>query len=134
VPPAVRQSAASFLAGLRKLVGEGSAPAAASGPLKGDEAVVYRRAADPKGPMTGFGYGYLDDKLAEKKIARPALLGAQGLWGGGSEYAYETLNLVDGRRTVRQIHDDVSAIYGPVPAATVIEYLADLEKIGVLVR
>jgi aminopeptidase YwaD len=133
VPPAVRQSAAAFLAGLRKLVGEGSAPAA-SAPLRGEEAVVYPRAADPKGPMTGFGYGYRDDKLAEKKIASPALLSHEGFWGGGGESTYEALNLVDGRRTVRQIHADLSAIYGPVPLAAVIEYLADLEKIGVLVR
>jgi hypothetical protein len=82
--------------------------------------------------MTGFGYGYLDDKLKEKGTAPPALLTYEGLWGGGGEYAYEALNLVDGKRTVRQIHDDLAAIYGPVPAAAVSEYLADLEKIGVL--
>ena len=130
VPATVRQSAAAFLAGLRKLVGEGSA----SSPASGAEAVVYHRAAEPKGPMTGFGYGYLDDKLKEKGIAAPALLAYEGLWGGGAEYAYEALNLVDGKRTVRQIHDDLAAIYGPVPAAAVTEYLADLEKVGMLVR
>jgi aminopeptidase YwaD len=131
VPPAVRQSASDFLAGLRKLVGEG-APTAV--PAQGDEAVVYRRAAEPKGPLTGFGYGYLDDKLGEKKLARPGLLSVQGLWGGGAEYAYEALNLVDGRRTARQIRDDVSAIYGPVSMESVTEYLNALEKIGLLVR
>jgi aminopeptidase YwaD len=130
MPAGVRQSAAGFLTGLRKLVGEGSAPS----PGTGAEAVVYHRAAEPKGPMTGFGYGYLDDKLKEKGIAPPALLAHEGLWGGGAEYAYEALNLVDGRRTVRRIHDDLAAIYGPVPLAAVTEYLADLEKVGVLVR
>jgi hypothetical protein len=84
--------------------------------------------------MSGFGYSYLADKLAEKKIATPALLSVQGLWGGGEEYGYETLNLVDGRRTVRQIHDDVAAIYGPVPIGAISEYLGALEKIGLLVR
>jgi aminopeptidase YwaD len=105
-----------------------------SGPAKGDEAVVYHRTAEPKGPLTGFGYGYLEDKLGEKKLATPALLAVQGLWGGGAEYAYEALNLVDGRRSVRQIHDDVAAIYGPVPMNSVTEYLNALEKIGLLAR
>jgi hypothetical protein len=131
VPPALRQSAAAFIAGLRKLAGEAKPP---SSPPQGAEAVVFRRAAEPKGPMTGFGYGYLDDKLHEKGIAAPKLLEAQGLWGGGAEYAYEALNLVDGRRTVRQIADDLAAIYGPVPLEAVTEYLGALEKIGVLVR
>jgi aminopeptidase YwaD len=132
VTPAVRRSAVAYLENLRKLVGEESTPAAPAAPSNTAEAVVYRRAAAPKGPMTGFGYGYLDDKLHEKGIATPALVSYQGLWGGGGEYAYEALNLVDGRRTVRQIADDLAAIYGPVPAATVIEYLAALKTIGIL--
>ena len=82
--------------------------------------------------MTGFGYGYFDDKRQEKGVAEPALLSYRGLWGGGGEYAYEVLNLVDGRRTVRRITEDLSAIYGPVPAALVIEYLGALKTIGVL--
>jgi len=132
VTPAVRQAAAAYLADLKKLVGAGSTPAVPVAPSNTAEAVVYRRAAAPKGPMTGFGYGYLDDKRQEKGIAAPALLAYSGLWGGGGEYAYEALNLVDGRRTVRQITDDLSAIYGPVPAAVVIEYLAALKAIGIL--
>jgi hypothetical protein len=132
VPPVVRQTATAFLAGLRKLAGEGSA--AAPAPAQGAELIVYRRAAEPKGPMTGFGYGYLEDKLKEKGIATPALLSTSGLWGGGGEYAYEALNLVDGRRTVRQIHDDLAAIYGPVPPAAVAEYLTALERIGVILK
>jgi hypothetical protein len=129
VPSEVRQTAAAYLADLGRLVGEGSA---AKAPAQGAEAVIYRRAAAPKGPMTGFGYGYLDDKLEEKKIAPPALLAYTGLWGGGTEYGYEALNLVDGRRTVRQIADDLAAIYGPVPPALVSEYLTALKAIGVL--
>lgn len=132
VPPAVRQGAAELLAGLRRQVG---APAAApASPATGDESRVYRRAPDPKGPMTGFGYGYLEDRLAAGRLPAPALLSHRGLWGGGSEVAYEALNLVDGRRTVRQIRDDLAAIYGPVPVAAVREYLETLERIGVLAR
>jgi hypothetical protein len=39
---------------------------------------------------------------------------------------------VDGRRTVRQIREALSAIYGPVPLAEVAEYLETLKKIGIL--
>jgi aminopeptidase YwaD len=130
VPPAVRQAAAVFLDGLRQPVG--ASPTAISS--AGEDSLVYHRAKTPKGPMTGFGYGYLEDRLAARKLATPALLAYQGLWGGGSDYAYEALNLVDGRRTISQIHDDLAAIYGPVPLATVREFLAALERIGVLVR
>jgi hypothetical protein len=84
--------------------------------------------------MGGFGYDYFQDHITAKKIAPPALLKREGLWGGGGEYAYEALNLVDGRRTVGQIRDDLAAICGPLPLAEVAEYLQDLEAIGVLRR
>jgi aminopeptidase YwaD len=84
--------------------------------------------------MVVFGYNYFTDKSAEKKLASPALLDFQGLWGGGSLYAYEALNLVDGRRTVGEIRDALAAIYGPVPVGIVAEYLTALERIEVLSR
>jgi hypothetical protein len=96
--------------------------------------VVYRRAPAPKGPMGGFGYDYFQDHIAKQGIAAPALLQRTGLWGAGGDYAYEALNLVDGRRTVREIRDALAAIYGPLPLAEVTEYLGDLETIGVLQR
>ena len=124
VPPAVRQSAAAFLAGLKNLIGPIPAPARTENP-------IYRRAAAPKGAMGGFGYDYFDDHFEGPP---PALLKRTGLWGGGAEYAYEALNLVDGRRTVSEIRDALAAIYGPLPLAEVAEYLSDLEKIHVLQR
>jgi hypothetical protein len=129
VPPAVRREADTFLAGLRTLAGE-IGPQAASA---GGEARVYQRSPEPKGPMGGFGYDYFQDKTAAKGIPAPALLGRRALWSEAS-YAYEALNLVDGRRTVRQIRDDLAAIYGPLPVKEVAEYLAALEAIGVLRR
>ena len=125
VPAEARRSASTFLAGLRGLVGEAAAPTASG------ESVVYRRAPQPKGPMGGFGYDYFADKTAAQGMTAPALLNDQGLWGDG--YAYEALNLVDGKRTIHQIRDDLAAIYGPVPLAAVAEYLQALAKIGVLV-
>lgn len=132
-PPDVRKAAAAFLAGLRSLIaGAGPAPASSSGDAAAS--VVYRRAPDPKGPMAGFGYDWFQDHAAAKGVAAPALAKRSGLWGGGGEYAYEALNLVDGRRTVGQIRDDLAAIYGPSPVAEVQEFLAAMEAVGVVRR
>jgi aminopeptidase YwaD len=95
-------------------------------------AVIYRRTASPKGPLTVFGYDYFTDHAKSAGLATPKLLGYQGLWGEGEEYAYEALNFVDGKRDVQQIRDDLSAEYGPVPIDHVVEYLRDLERIGIL--
>jgi aminopeptidase YwaD len=131
--PEVRAETAAFLAGLEALVGApaGPAPRPSASP---DAAVVYRRAAAPKGPMVGFGYDYLLDKSAALGLPAPALLHRTGLWGNGAEYAYEALNLVDGRRTAGEIRDALAAIYGPLPEAEVEELLRTLARIGVLTR
>jgi aminopeptidase YwaD len=128
VPPGVRKSADEHLDNLRRLAGVTATKAVGTADL------IYRRAPDPKGPMGGFGYDYFQDHIARKGIAAPALLSRTGLWGGGAEYAYEALNLVDGRRTVREIRDALAAIYGPLPLPEVTEYLGDLETIGILQR
>jgi hypothetical protein len=38
-------------------------------------------------------------------------------------YAYEIFNFVDGKRTVGEIRDAVSAKYGPLPVDLVADYL-----------
>lgn len=134
VPEATRREAEDFLAGLARLLERGGAPRSAGAPADPAGAVVYRRNPEPKGPMEGFGYGYLADRRAQAGLPEPALLRHRGLWGGGGEYAYEALNLVDGRRTVAEVRDDLAAIYGPVPLAAVSEYLGVLERVGVLSR
>ena len=102
-----------------------------TGPGAASNDPVYSR-NDPKGPLSVFGYDYFSDHLAQKGIASPKLLDYQGLWGAGGEYAYETLNFVDGKRSAQQIRDAVSAEYGPIPLDLVAEYLRALESIGVL--
>lgn len=96
--------------------------------------IVFTRSANPKGPMTVFGYDYLSAHLDSMKIARPKLLDYQGLSGTGEEYAYEALNFVDGKRNVADICSAVSTEYGRVPQELVLEYLKGLESIGVLKR
>jgi hypothetical protein len=105
------------------------------GPGPGDPAwAVFIRVGSAKGPMAVFGYDYLADHYGADRTAKLALLSYQGLRGAGSEYAYEALNFVDGKRTVQNIRDCLSAEYGPVPIGMVTEYLEALESIGVLRR
>ena len=94
----------------------------------------WKRKPEPKGPLTVFGYDYFTDHASAAGIATPKLLGYQGLWGGGEEYAYEVLNFADGRHNAQEIRDAVSAEYGPVPLDMVAEYLQALEKVGVVER
>jgi hypothetical protein len=101
-------------------------------PATGDGSLVFTRNAQPKGPLAVFGYDYFEDHAKAAGTATPKLLSYQGLWGAGEEYAYETLNFVDGKRNAQQIRDAVSAEYGPVPLEMVVEYLKGLEKIGVV--
>jgi hypothetical protein len=98
---------------------------------EGSAALIYRRKADPKGPMSGFGYSWLDDQLEKKGLKRPALLDREGPRDAAS-FAYEALNLVDGTRNVRDIRDFLSATIAPVPVEDVAEFLATLEKVGLL--
>jgi aminopeptidase YwaD len=99
---------------------------------KGEGAVVYRRRKEPRGPLTVFGYDYLADRAKSAAIAVPKLLSFEGSWGAGEEYAYEALNFADGRHDARQIADELSAEYGPVPLDLVVEYLQALKVIGVV--
>jgi hypothetical protein len=93
---------------------------------------MWKRKNEPTGPLAVFGYDYFADHAKAAGVATPKLLGYQGLWGGGEEYAYEVLNFANGKRDVQQIRDAVSAEYGPVPLELVAEYLAGLEKIGIV--
>ncbi|MBL4619079.1 MAG: M28 family peptidase, partial [Marinicaulis sp.] len=98
--------------------------------------VVYARNPDVKGPMGAFGYSYLNDKMgdAAQGLALPKHSGTSvdGRLIGGGIFTYETLNLVDGKRSTSDIHDWLTATLAPVPLAIVEEYLAALEGIGVL--
>ncbi len=100
----------------------------------GDGLLRFKRKPEPKGPLAVFGYDYFEDHAKGAGIATPKLLGCQGLWGGGEEYAYEVLNFADGNRNAQQIRDAVSAEYGPVSLEFVVEYLTALEKIGVVAQ
>lgn len=131
VPAPVRAEASAFMTNQQRLIGPiGEAPRAAS--AASDGRTVFRRNPKTKGTMSAFGYDYFTDHYGEDRAATIRLLNFQGLWGAGSEYSYEALNLVDGKRTAQEIRDALSAIYGPVPFEVVLEYLRALEEIKVI--
>jgi len=88
---------------------------------------VYRRNPAVKGPMHAFDYSYIEDKLGVEAATQLALQGA---------VAYETLNLVDGKRTVSDIRNWLMAEFSPgtypIPLEDVEAYLSALESINVI--
>jgi aminopeptidase YwaD len=129
VPAATRAARNRFLEQLAAL----AMPGRVSGkrPVAG---VIYVRNAEPKGPMSVFGYDYLVDHLGAERAEALALPNYSGLRGGGGEYALEALNFVDGRRSVAEIRDALAGEFGPVPLDHVVEYLEALEAIKVIRR
>ena len=130
LPPKALRGAFRFISGLEQTTGNvGMAPEA-----RGDMALRFGRNPRPRGPMGGFGYSYLADKLGEARAGALALPGYRGAWSDAGIYAWEALNLVDGRRNVQEIRDVLAAEFGPVPGAEVLEYLVALHEIGLLFR
>jgi len=116
-------------------VPHGSSPAAAPGSAgAGDGLLVFRRVSKLRGPLSVFGYDYFDDHAKRAGLPRPKLLDVDGPRVGGGYYAYEARNFADGHRTAQQITNELSAEFGEVPVAIVVEYLKALEAIGVVER
>ena len=100
-----------------------SAPiVAASGPTgEGDGLLVFRRVPGLRGPLSVFGYDYFEDHARKAGLPRPALLDFESPRASGDYYAYEARNFADGKRTAQQIANELSAEFGAVPVAIVIE-------------
>jgi aminopeptidase YwaD len=81
--------------------------------------LVPKRNPAVVGPMSVYYFDYLEDRLG-------APVPGDGL------VQYETLNLVDGRRSVRDIRVALNAAYGSVSVDDVLAYLRALEKAGVV--
>ncbi|MBN4070204.1 DUF4910 domain-containing protein [Olleya sp. AH-315-F22] len=116
-----------FIKNLKKTVGQGEKFI-----ISHEKAsVVYKRNSDIKGPMSVFGYNYFTDHFdSEKKT--PELFSYKGKRGNGSEYAYEALNFVNGKRTILEIRNLLSAEFGPIPLELVVEYLDAMSTINVI--
>ena len=114
--------------------GSGSAPkASGESKARADGTPVFRRRPQPRGPLSVFGYDYFDEHAKAAGVPTPRLLSYTGEWGSEEAgYAYEALNFADGKHSARQITDELSAEYGPVPPELVLEYLQALKSIGVV--
>jgi len=126
LPGPQHDAAAAFLQELEVLFGTAEAP------RRREDPSVYERIPDIKGPMHAFGYSYIRDRYGDDRYEALALPRFSGTHGSGGEYAYEALNLVDGKRTVSAIRDWLTAELGPVPVEYVSEYLSALEEIEVI--
>jgi hypothetical protein len=93
---------------------------------------VYERNPEIQGPMGAFGYSFLEDKLGNEALGGLRMRRFEGRYGSAGQFVYETLNFVDGNRTVSDIRDWLMTELGPVPLEFVEEYLAALESIGVV--
>ncbi|MEO8277135.1 MAG: M28 family peptidase [Thermoanaerobaculia bacterium] len=120
-PAAQVGDAAKFFATFDALVAKPTTAAKKAGP-------VYRRNPAHPGTTFTFGYSWLPDHLDKERVSALRLPEFTGDRGGGDDYTYEALNLVDGKRSSLEIRDALSAIYGPVPLELVEEYLAALRE------
>jgi len=89
------------------------------------------------GPLTYQNDNVLKARLAPERVAKirllnsdaTPLLNAQDL---SELYAYEIVNFVDGKRTVGEIRDAVSAEYEPLPVELVNDYLEACNEAGLV--
>ena len=81
------------------------------------------------GPMDVYYYDYIADRASGEDLKPVEKLNAMP---HGEIIRYEILNLVDGKRSVKDIHDYLTAAYGPLPVDDVMDYVRLLVKIGVL--
>jgi hypothetical protein len=129
LPEEAHEEAVAYLDGLARLV---ALPQIANVAAVNRNQTVYERNPEIQGPMSAFGYSYLEDKLPEEEYSNLGLRSHSGLWGSSGQYVYEALNFVDGQRTVSDIRDWLTTELGPVPLELVEEYLAALESIDVI--
>jgi hypothetical protein len=96
-----------------------------------DAALVPKRLGE-FGPLTYQNDNVLLDRLGQAPVDRIKLLSGSSrllqLQDQGALYSYEILNFVDGKRTVGQIRDAVSAEYSPLPIAIVADFLKACEE------
>lgn len=99
--------------------------------LQALEAWVPKRTGAIQGPVNIFrpeyGQIWLQEKTGDEDFLSKLRLAAKGRF-----VFYEALNFADGRRTLLEIRDAVSAEYGPQEAQDIEQYFRLLEKVGVV--
>jgi hypothetical protein len=89
------------------------------------------------GPLTYQNENVLLARLGKQRYAEIQLINSDAtpllhVRDQGGLYAYEIVNFVDGKRTVGEIRDAVSAEYGPLPVNLVFDYLQACAEAGVI--
>ena len=129
LPENLHQDAVAYLARLEELMATPEPRI-----MQQRDETVYERNADIEGPMSAFGYSFLEDNLDSDLLAGLNLRSHSTAYGDSGMFTYEALNFVDGKRTVSDIRDWLVAEMGEVSVEDVAEYLAALESIGVVRR
>jgi hypothetical protein len=129
--PAVRSAVEAARRRLRQL-GDGvlaslQSEARAAGVTTSDQP----RAADLRVPMR-LTRGPLDFGLPRSRLSAEDGAWYRDAFPLDGDQRFELVNFIDGRRTVSDIRDALSAEYGPVALATVARYLEDLVRVGVV--
>jgi hypothetical protein len=89
------------------------------------------------GPLTYQNDNVLLARLGPERLAKVRLLNSEATPLLNTQdlselYAYEIVNFVDGKRSVGEIRDAVSAEYGPLPVDLVDDYLEACREAGIV--
>ncbi len=89
------------------------------------------------GPLLYQNDDVLKARLTPQRLAKIKLLNSEAtpllnLQDLSELYAYEIVNFVDGKRSVGEIRDQVSAEFGPLPAGLVDDYLIGCAEAGLM--
>ena len=89
------------------------------------------------GPLTYQNDNVLLARLGKERYAKIKLINSEAtqllnVRDQSELYAYEIVNFINGKRTVGEIRDAVSAEYGPLPVNLVADYLGACAEAGVI--
>jgi len=89
------------------------------------------------GPLTYQNDNVLRARLGPERVDKIKLLNSEAtpllnVQDTSELYAYEIVNFIDGKRTVGEIRDAVSAEYGPLPVDLVNDYLEACQEAGII--
>ena len=89
------------------------------------------------GPLTYQNDDVLLARLGKDRYSKITLINSEAtpllnVRNQSELYAYEIVNFVNGKRTVGEIRDAVSAEYGPIPISLVTDYLQACAEAGVI--
>jgi hypothetical protein len=90
---------------------------------------VPARSVDVRGPVGVYYFDLITENAGPEAAASSALLSRRN----GEVLAFEALNLADGRRTVSEVRDLLTALYGPVPLEEVARYFDLLARARAIV-